>query len=252
MQESRQERLKRHLFAYTRSLFQIQTSSLPVDSGRTTGTKADQSDREEDEEPASAGQQPVTLNHLRTKWKSLRSYALGDEEKETAMVGPSDVNVDALRYLESMVDTLSRRNDELEERRDEVLKQRAMERAAWTEKVEASEGDSDDGGTDRHRLLRLNVKLSQVERKLSFVQFRHSMAEVMLTQIALLDTIQAWGDFHPRGQKKDSYEPNKHEKRAIIIGCVLKLSEKIAYYLTISVHIRISSVGLTLANAPCM
>jgi len=201
MPESRQEKLKSRLFHYARSLVPIQTPSLPVDLPRTAGTQTDLSDREEDEEPASTGQQLLTLNHLKREWKELRSYVLDGQKKETTMIGPSDVNVDALRYLESVVDTLSRRNDELEERRGEVLKQRAKERAAWTERAEAADGDSDALEDDRHRLLQLNAQVSEVEHKLSFVGFRRSIAEAMLTQIALLDTIQTWEDFHPRAQK---------------------------------------------------
>ncbi len=134
------------------------------------------------------------------------------------MVGPEDVNVEALRYLESIIDTLNRRNDELEKKRDEVLKQRN----AWTAAVEGTEGDSDTQEGDRQKLFELNVRLSELEHKLSFVGFRHSMAEAMLTQIALLDTIQTWDDFHPRDRDRNNDGLNKHEKRAIIIGHILE------------------------------
>ncbi len=91
--ESPQEKLKNRLFRYARSMVQIKLPHLSVESPEEVEENTETAEAEEN---VSADLQLHALDHVRREWKKLRSYVLGDEDKETSMVGPSDVNMEML------------------------------------------------------------------------------------------------------------------------------------------------------------
>lgn len=213
MPESRQEKLKSRLFDYARTMVRIQMPRLSMEA------PAEKKPKDSDEEDINtAGLQPLSINHLREEWKELRSYVLDGEEVETTTVSPTDVSIEAISYLESMVRTLKRRKNELEKKRVYLVNQKD----SW---VEEFNNDGTESETDIYReaINSLENSIQEIEEKLSLIGFRYSLAELILTQVALLDTVQTWKEFHPR--KGPVYEPidiNDAERRAISIGLVVE------------------------------
>ncbi|WP_375801265.1 hypothetical protein [Salinibacter sp.] len=142
---------------------------------------------------------------------------MGDDKKETNMVGPSDVNMEAVSYLESMVETLNRRDEELRKKQSRIRN----DKKSWNQSLD----DADDGPHDRETLREtisaLEDRLREIDEKLSLIRFRHSLAEAMLTQIFVVDTVQTWEEFYPRGLREDVSDLSIHGKRAIAIGIMV-------------------------------
>jgi len=213
--ESQHEKLKTRLFHYARSMVQIRLPHLSVESPEEVEENAEPAEAEEN---VSVDPQLHALDHVKREWEKLRSYVLGDEEKETSMVGPSDVDMEAVSYLESTVETLNRRDEELRKKQSRIRK----DKKSWTQSLD----DADDGPHDRETLHEtisaLEDRLREIEEMLSIVGFRRSLAEAILTQIAVFDSIQTWEEFHPRPLREDKDGPNRHEKTAIVIGLIAK------------------------------
>jgi hypothetical protein len=197
-------------------MVQIKLPRLSVESLGDVGERSTEPD--EAEENVSVAPQLHAMEHVKREWKKLRSYVLDDEEKETSFVGPSEVSMEAVSYLESMVETLNRRDEELRKKQSRIRK----DKKSWTQSLD----DADDGPHDRETLHEtisaLEDRLREIEEMLSIIGFRHSLAEAMLTQIAVADSIQTWEEFHPRPLREDKDGPKRHEKTAIVIGLIAK------------------------------
>jgi hypothetical protein len=213
--ESPQEKLKNRLFRYARSMVQIKLPHLSVESPEEVEGNTETAEAEEN---VSADLQLHALDHVRREWKKLRSYVLGDEDKETSMVGPSDVNMEAVSYLESTVETLNRRDEELRKKQSRIRK----DKNSWTQSLDDADDGSHDRETLRETISALENRLREIEEMLSIIGFRRSLAEAMLTQIAVADSIQTWEEFHPRRLRENRNSPDQHQKRAILIGLMAK------------------------------
>lgn len=213
MPESRHEKLKSRLFDYARTIVPLQIPRLSQE------TPPERKPKDSDEEDIdTAGLQPLSINHMRREWKELRSYLLGNDEVETAKVGPNDVDMEAISYLESMVSTLERRKNELEEKRIDLVNQKR----SWVEGFN-SNGKENEVDTYQETINSLENNIQETEEKISLIGFRYSLAEVMLTQIALLDTVQTWKEFYPRkGPVHESSDISDAKRRAISIGLIVE------------------------------
>jgi len=153
------------------------------------------------------------LQHLERKWEELREVVLPKTDKRTNEIGPEEIDPEGIDYLESIVDTLDRRIDKLEEKRNDLLDQKRP----WAEALENDTEVSDEDPNLR-AVQSFERRLEETEEKLSYLKFRWSLAEAILTQIAVLDTVQTWEEFHPRARSKDMGD---HEKRTVVLGLML-------------------------------
>lgn len=197
-------------------MVQIKLPRLSVESPDQVAESAEKPG--EAEENISTDLQLHTLNRVRREWKKLRSYVLGDEEKETSMVSPRDVDMEAVSYLESMVETLNRREKELRKKQSRVRD----DKASWTQSLSDTNDGPHDRETLRETISALEDRIREIEEMLSIIRFRLSLAEAMLTQIAVVDSIQTWEEFHSRPLGEDRDSPNQHEKTAILIGLIAR------------------------------
>lgn len=210
--ESRQEKLKSRLFRYARSMVQIRAPHLAEgDPSRAAGS--DYEPGEASDEDHQGDHQLLHLQHLKREWKELREVVLPGTDKRTDMIGPDDINKEGIDYLESIVDTLDRLAEKLEEERSNLVDQKR----SW---AEAHESDTEDSGESSYlsAVQSLERSLEETEEQLSLVYFRRSLAEAILTQIALLDTVLTWEEFHPRPR---SEQMGTHEKRTVVVGLIL-------------------------------
>jgi len=222
MPESRQEKFKSRLFQFARSLVRIQ---IPRMSERDLSSGAIESDNqpEESKDDDLPGEtQLFPLQHLERKWEELREVVLPETDKRTNEIGPEEIDPEGIDYLESIVDTLDRRIDKLEEKRNDLLDQKRP----WAEALE-NDTEVSDKDSNLRAVQSFERHLEETEEKLSYLKFRWSLAEAILTQIALLDTVQTWEEFHPRSR---SEEVEIHEKRTIVLGLILiHIREKRGY-----------------------
>jgi len=215
MPESRQEKFKSRLFQFARSLVRIQMPRISEGDPSSGDIESDNQPEEikDNELPRGIEHQLFPLQHLERKWEELREVVLPKTDKRTNEIGPEEIDPEGIDYLESIVDTLDRRIDKLEEKRNDLLDQKRP----WAEALENDTEVSDEDPNLR-AVQSFERRLEETEEKLSYLKFRWSLAEAILTQIAVLDTVQTWEEFHPRARSKDMGD---HEKRTVVLGLML-------------------------------
>lgn len=212
--ESKEKRLEERLTEYARSITPLH---LPRLSGKTT----EMGDRQGKIE------QLYTPGYLKEEWKALRDHVLQDRD-EKSRPHPSEIDPDGLSYLETIEQVCRRKATNLEERRDDLMKQKAR----WldsTQDEEKSQNESDGEEASQDVLQSIGNQLEEIEEQLSLARYRHSLAEAMLTQIALFDTILPWRDFEPALDFSGEGEGKRltdRQRRTVAIGQVLKAYKK--------------------------
>lgn len=202
--ESKEERLEERLTEYARSITPLH---LPRLSGKTT----ELGDRQGKVE------QLYTSGYLKGEWKALRDHVLQDRD-EKSRPHPSDINPDGLRYLETIEEICGRKIADLEERQEDLIEEK-------THRLKSAK-DGEKGDEDSQEVLQsIENQIEEIEEQLSLARYRHSLAEAMLTQIALFDTVLPWRDFEPVLDFSGEGEGKRltdRQRRTVVIGQVLK------------------------------
>ena len=207
--ESKEERLEERLAHYARSITQLHKPRL---SGKTT--KLDQQGKIE---------QLYNPDFLEWEWKTLREHVLSGRD-EKSRPHPSDINPDGLSYLETIEQVCRRKVASLEESQQDLMEKEARWRDS-TQDEEEPQDVSDGEESPQDVLQSIGNQIEETEELLSLARYRHSLAEAMLTQIALFDTVLPWAEFEPAldfpGEDKGE-ELTTGQKRTVVIGQVLK------------------------------
>jgi hypothetical protein len=115
-----------------------------------------------------------------------------------------EVSVDGIKYLETIVDVMEKRVQELEEEREEEI----VFKMNWMETLQESTSESKKENC-RDAIVGAEQRLEEIDERLSLVHYRRSLAEVMLTQIALLDTVIPWDQYFNDGTKDETEQRNE-------------------------------------------
>lgn len=207
--EGKDERLEKRLAHHARSITQLHKPRL-------LGKTREVGDRGEIE-------QLYSTDFLEWEWKTLREHVLSGRDKKSRP-HPSDINPDGLSYLETIEQVCRRKVTSLEERRDDLMGKKAR----WltsTQAEEKAQNESNGEEAPQDVLQSIENQIEETEEQLSLARYRHSLAEAMLTQIALFDTVLPWTDFEPALDFSGEGEGKRltdRQRRTVVIGEVLK------------------------------
>lgn len=207
--ESKDERLEKRLAHHARSITQLHKPRL---SGKTREV----GDRGEIE-------QLYSTDFLEWEWKTLREHVLSGRD-EKSRPHPSEIDPDGLSYLETIEQVCRRKVASLEERQQDLMEKKAR----WldsTQNEEKPQNESNGEEAPQEVLQSIENQIEETEEQLSLARYRHSLAEAMLTQIALFDTVLPWTDFEPALDFSGEGEGKRltdRQKRTVVIGRVLK------------------------------
>jgi hypothetical protein len=207
MPTDREEKLEERLSVYARSITDFYVPRL-------AGEKTEFGDGQGKIE------QLYGTGFLEAEWKSLRERVLPGKDSNSRP-DPSDVDPHGLDYLESILEVTDRRIADLEEERETWIEQKIH----WLDSTRNGDASAEETGPPRDVIHSIESQIEEIEEKLSFVRYRHSLAETMLTQIALFDTIQTWEEFAPGmsfPRENDGETLTTAQKRTILMGKVLK------------------------------
>jgi hypothetical protein len=209
MPDDRHEELEQRLAQYARSFTDFHMPSLAAETA---------------DDESTPGKLLHSMALLEKDWSSLRERVLSDDaqrdEDEDLDPHPSHVTLDGIRHLQAMVDVLSRRIDELEQQRMQEIKLKHT----WMESSDSEDSRQASDEESRKVIVSTEQRIETIEEKLSLAKYRMSMAETMLTQITLFDTVQPWEDFFQmdsRPTETQGGDPSDNIKRTILIGLAL-------------------------------
>jgi len=161
-----------------------------------------------------------TLVHIEEDWEALRERvapsAIAEEEPD-----PSEVEIEGLEYLEKIRDVMDRRLEELDSER----RQQLQHKSHWADESDIDDPNSASQERREEVIQAAEQRLEDIEERISFARYRRSMAEAMLTQVALIDEILPWKTYSkatggaPIPRRLE--ELSKPERRTALIGRAL-------------------------------